>query len=464
MKTNQLVTPQKDLAFLLLSFFIFLVCPVFASGFFGDIYNLDPKLKSRGDILFYSGFETDPWTSVWGIAWGPEPGENGKLVFDADCLAGRCLQVHYLKNMVGPKGGLQYLVDFSRFPIEPQEEFHLRYYVRFDPGFDFVKGGKLPGLAGGAANTGGHKPNGTDGWSARIMWRPGGKIVQYVYYPDQATEYGDDFPWDYGGCPRYFIPGQWYCVETYVRLNTPGKKDGLVASWLDGDLALEAKDLRFRDTPNLKIDKIYFSTFFGGNDDSWAPPKNEYARFDEFVAAKEYIGPKFTQVPTPSAFPVSLAVETPSPGSLMVYDGEQPRWTESHWDQGHYDFAYNGINHSPAGSKSLLVRLPDGAWGGAQLEGPEIQVGDYKSLSFWVYPTSCDVEFRVRLEEKGKQVGEERPVTSAPSDVLREKQWCRVMIPLSSFGKMDGFNRIVFNSNSFKGVSEFYLDDIQLLK
>ncbi len=438
--------------------------PSFASGPFGDTYDLDPKLKSRGDVLFSSGFETDPWTSVWGIAWGPEPRENGKLVFDRDCLAGRCLQVHYLKNVVGPEGGLQYLVDFSRFPIDPQEDLHLRYYVRFDPDFDFMKGGKLPGLAGGTHNTGGHKPNGSDGWSARIMWRPGGKIVQYVYYPDQTTEYGDDFPWDSGGCPHYFIPGRWHCVETYVRMNTPGKKDGLIVSWLDGDLALEVKGLRFRDTPDLKIDKLYFSTFFGGNDESWAPPKDESARFDEFVAAKGYIGPKTLKTPTPGVPTVSPTPETNTAGALLVYDGEQPRWTESHWTGGRYDFASGETNHTPGGSKSLLVQLPDGGWGGVQLEGPQIETGNYQNLSFWVYPTGCDVEFRVRLEENGKQAGVERPVTSGPSDGLRVKQWCRVVLPLSAFGKIEGFNRLVFNSNSFKGVSDFYLDDIQLLK
>ena len=37
--------------------------------------------------------------------------------------------------------------------------------------FDFVRAGKIPGLAGGRTNTGGRKPDGTDGWSARMMWR-----------------------------------------------------------------------------------------------------------------------------------------------------------------------------------------------------------------------------------------------------------------------------------------------------
>ena len=51
---------------------------------------------------------------------------------------------------------------------------------------DFVKGGKLPGLFGGEGNTGGGIPTGMDGFSARMMWRGSGRVVQYVYYPDQV--------------------------------------------------------------------------------------------------------------------------------------------------------------------------------------------------------------------------------------------------------------------------------------
>jgi len=52
----------------------------------------------------------------------------------------------------------------------------LTYDIAFDENFDFVKGGKLPGLRGGANNgcEGGSQPNGTDCWSTRLMWRKNG--------------------------------------------------------------------------------------------------------------------------------------------------------------------------------------------------------------------------------------------------------------------------------------------------
>jgi Polysaccharide lyase 14 len=75
----------------------------------------------------------------------------------------------------GDGGGVQFLSLFNG-SISPQTML-LSYEVAFDKGFQFVKGGKLPGLRGGS-NTlgceGGSQPNGTDCWSTRLMWRTAG--------------------------------------------------------------------------------------------------------------------------------------------------------------------------------------------------------------------------------------------------------------------------------------------------
>lgn len=51
------------------------------------------------------------------------------------------------------------------------------YEVAFDAGYDWVKGGKLPGLRGGLNSTGcsgGNAANGQDCFSTRVMWRQNG--------------------------------------------------------------------------------------------------------------------------------------------------------------------------------------------------------------------------------------------------------------------------------------------------
>lgn len=65
----------------------------------------------------------------------------------------------------------------------------LSYAVRFSSNFNFVLGGKLPGLYGGIGNTGGNIPDGTDGFSTRYMWGRNGVGEVYAYLPT-SQQYG----------------------------------------------------------------------------------------------------------------------------------------------------------------------------------------------------------------------------------------------------------------------------------
>ena len=44
--------------------------------------------------------------------------------------------------------------------------------MKFGPEFDWVRGGKLPGLCGAECLTGCKEVSGLDGFSSRHMWRP----------------------------------------------------------------------------------------------------------------------------------------------------------------------------------------------------------------------------------------------------------------------------------------------------
>jgi hypothetical protein len=190
------------------------------------------------------------------------------------------------------------------------EALDVEYRLKFEDGFDFVRGGKLPGLAGGTGNSGGNRPNGTDGFSARMHWRTDGSsgsplesnetdranIAQYVYHPDQTTNggiNGDDLDWDDGPSGNWeeFESDRWYHLRHRIIMNTPGTPgvndgkglhDGVVQAWLDGEQVLDVNNIRFRDVASLQIDQLYFSTFFGGGSSRWATSKDEYAYFDDF--------------------------------------------------------------------------------------------------------------------------------------------------------------------------------------
>lgn len=159
------------------------------------------------------------------------------------------------------------------------QSMYYSYWVKFPEQFDFVLGGKLPGIGSFNANSGGQKPTGRDGWSVRAMWERHGQIGQYVYHMDQPKPFGEFFPWDTPPAEK----GKWYHVKTFVQLNNPGKNDGIVRTWLDGKLVLDKRDFRFRIGNDLPIERFLFSLFYGGSGPEWAPSRDMDIYFDDFV-------------------------------------------------------------------------------------------------------------------------------------------------------------------------------------
>ena len=257
--------------------------------------DLPPTDRDRVQgVIFRNDFDDDP-TVTYTLEnlrgdWRNPRSEDGvsegrvAIVTGDAAFRGKSLAVTYTSGTVGTQGGARWTTALGA----GFNELYCAYRIRFERGFDFVWGGKLPGLAGGRANTGGRKPDGSDGWSARMMWRRRGRAVQYVYHPDQPGIYGQDFPYDLGGS-RTFESGRWHQVEHCIVINSPGKKDGIIQAWFDGGLALSVDGLRFRDVDDFAIDSFLFSTFFGGSSPGWAPRRDETVTFDEFVISTEPI-------------------------------------------------------------------------------------------------------------------------------------------------------------------------------
>ena len=184
------------------------------------------------------------------------------------------LRVGYPKGGVGTNdSGAQMM-----FGLPPALVATCEYQVRFAEGFDFVKGGKLPGLAGGKATSGLKRPTG-DGWTARLMWRKRGAAVLYLYHMDQRRRQGDDFPLSIS-----FRPGVWHQVRQEVRVNQPGKSDGRIQIWIDGKKSLDQQSLRLRSGDQAPVDRFYFSTFFGGSGVDWAPSEDQTVDFASIEA------------------------------------------------------------------------------------------------------------------------------------------------------------------------------------
>lgn len=157
----------------------------------------------------------------------------------------------------------------------------IQYSVRFPENFDFVKGGKLPGLFGGIGNTGGKVPNGFDGFSVRLLWRKNGLGSVYAYLPS-SHKWGERI----GKNEWSFRRGIWERITLLVSLNDVGINNGVIKVWLNDKKVIEVDDLLFRASSNLKINGVLFSTFYGGNNASFAPVLDQYIDFSNIVVSK----------------------------------------------------------------------------------------------------------------------------------------------------------------------------------
>ena len=169
------------------------------------------------------------------------------------------------------------------------DEATLAFDVKFDENFQWVLGGKLHGLGPKSPITGGEKRR-PDGWSARIMFKEGGRCSTYLYDQDMTEK------WGVGLTTKHpvFKAGQWYHVVLQVRLNDPGVANGSARIVIDKKEVMKTEKVVFRGIGGKEtlIQEFLFSTFHGGHELKYAPvgedgePTTVYAWFDNFVVTE----------------------------------------------------------------------------------------------------------------------------------------------------------------------------------
>lgn len=208
--------------------------------------------------------------------------------------------VDFPENSVGPdEGGTHWETDLP----QGYDEAYFSYDVYFMPGFKFQSGGKIPGIKGGKYHA--DRPTGYDGFGSKPMFK-GDKVVFYIYYPDNHLEqygatwhWGQDYPdnsfppskvtFPYSkGTTSKFIPGSWHNITYRTVLNTvpeegQGNYDGILEAYFDGELVMQTDNILWRQTKDLKIDKMVMVAFFGGASDGWRNPIWEYMKWDNIL-------------------------------------------------------------------------------------------------------------------------------------------------------------------------------------
>ncbi|XP_067676424.1 uncharacterized protein [Haliotis asinina] len=233
------------------------------------------------------------WRGGWNIHQDTYMGgDSASAVSNPD---GRTSKVHeiFFKQgsyaLTGPNSGTQ----FYASPIASRDCLTLQYKVFFPPGFNFAYGGKMPGLYGGGINcTAGGDP-GKDCFTARLIWRTDGMGGVSLFAPEVAqqgefcssadVDCNQDWGHKLGKNSFFFQENTWYTMFMTVRLNTPGQANGYIrlASNVLG-LMFEVNDVMIRNTADVQIDGIFFSTFFGGNSACSASPVDQNVYFIAF--------------------------------------------------------------------------------------------------------------------------------------------------------------------------------------
>jgi hypothetical protein len=189
--------------------------------------------------------------------------------------------------------------------VFPSDSCSLSYSVFFPPNFDFVKGGKLPGVCFGSkgreCSTGGKWSK--DAGSFRVMFREKGAAIGYVYMAlgsptntmnQQSAEFkavakttrktGINL-WHNPRNPTFrMLAGSWNAVLVQIRLNSPSSRDGWLSMTINGK-TMRLDGLTFRTSSSVRVDTLNFVTFLGGSGKEWESKVDSYILFKDVIVS-----------------------------------------------------------------------------------------------------------------------------------------------------------------------------------
>ncbi|KAG1139277.1 hypothetical protein G6F37_009791 [Rhizopus arrhizus] len=212
------------------------------------------------------------------------------VVMKVDYPAGSYAPIGTKNGNNGVKGGAEF---FSR--PNGKKEYNtglLSYDVAFGSDFNWVKGGKLPGIYGGKVGpgcSGGEKATGANCFSVRMMWRAKGAGEAYAYIPTSKSLCSEKEVLCHGSYGTSFSRGvfsfsvmKWSHIEIYVKTNSGNHTNGILKVWQDDSLVIDQQNIKFRANESLGVSSLMFSTFFGGGSTSYATPVNTSSYFRNF--------------------------------------------------------------------------------------------------------------------------------------------------------------------------------------
>ncbi|WWC65919.1 uncharacterized protein I303_108541 [Kwoniella dejecticola CBS 10117] len=253
---------------------------------------------SSGNSLFPWGTGSASWTtSDGGLSFegALKPLTAGKLPSSGSAPDGsNALVASYPAGTVGlSSAGFSFYTEGAHngVQVDGASEVSFSYSVYLKDGFEFVKGGKMPGLYGGtslsqAKSCSGGRQDGRDScFSARLMWRTNGAGEIYDYLPVPYTNTDTGYGESIQRGAYSWATGRWTTVAMRVKLNDIGQANGEQELMVDGQSVISLKDVTFATAQGTKIYGIMAQTFFGGHTDDWASPSDQNIWFKDWSLA-----------------------------------------------------------------------------------------------------------------------------------------------------------------------------------
>jgi hypothetical protein len=220
-------------------------------------YPGDRGIEKDPAVVFAEDFEPVADVAALSKRWTEISNKANRIVSlaaDSPPDAGkRCVQLTAL--VTENTGGHLY----KKLPRE-LETIHARFYVKFPreagyihhfvhmggyrPATNWPQGGAGDRPRGDERMTVGIEPFGSNG-----RLDPPGAWNFYAYWHEMKISARNRY-WGNSMAPAkpLIVPrDRWQCVEVMMKLNTPGKRDGELALWLDGDVAMHIKQGTPRD-------------------------------------------------------------------------------------------------------------------------------------------------------------------------------------------------------------------------
>jgi hypothetical protein len=207
---------------------------------------------------------------------------------------------------------------YVKFPAPAGYVHHFVHIGGYNPPTRWPQGGAGKRPRGDERVTVGIEPDGHDGRSP-----PPGEWNFYAYWHEMKQSSDGRF-WGNGLSPAIARPvpaNRWQCVEMRLKLNNPGRRDGMLALWLDGKPVADIhrgvrrgpwsgmgfklrspgqagepfEGFDFRTSEDLKLNFVwllhYVTDTIQQRNQVAERARPCVARFDQIVAATRYIGP-----------------------------------------------------------------------------------------------------------------------------------------------------------------------------